>query len=72
MRKRFAPVPPAQRLGRPLDAICGARASNSDDEVCVLPPGHDGIHRDYVGGAWAHDSRHDPPPSVPPTGGDSA
>lgn len=64
-RKRFSPVAPAQRLGRPLDAICGARSSDWDDEVCVLPPGHDGVHVDYVGGAWGHDSRKDRPATEP-------
>jgi hypothetical protein len=58
-RKRFSPVAPTQRLGRPLDAICGARAAEWDDEVCVLPIGHDGVHVDYCGGAWGHDVRRD-------------
>lgn len=62
MSKRFSPVPPTQRLGRPLDAICGARAEAWDDEVCVLEPGHEGVHVDYVGGAWGHDARKDPAP----------
>lgn len=57
MSERFSPVAPPQRLGRPLDAICGARAARWDDEVCVLLPGHDGLHCDYVGGSWAHDVR---------------
>jgi len=57
MRKKFAPVAPLQRLGRPLDAICGARSRVEDDEVCVLPPNHQGVHRDYTGGAWGHDAR---------------
>jgi hypothetical protein len=59
---KFSPVAPTQRLGRPLDAICGARAARWDDEVCVLEPGHAGIHQDYVGGSWAHDVRHDRTP----------
>lgn len=64
-RPKFSPVPPTQRLGRPLDAICGARSQAWDDEVCVLPPGHEGVHVDYVGGAWGHDARRDRPSPRP-------
>jgi hypothetical protein len=58
-REKLAPVAPTQRLGRPLDAICGARSQPWDDDVCVLSPGHTGVHVDFVGGAWGHDARHD-------------
>jgi hypothetical protein len=55
--RHWAPVPAEKRLNKPLDALCGARMTPDSDDVCVLAPGHVGLHKDAGGDCFAGDAR---------------